>query len=252
MSGRAVADLKASETRDENGLLPQRASRWPRSPRGSLGASASGPDSLRARARAMTAGVTPAALWRDHRLFTVLVLLAVAVRVLVTLAFQPALFIADSFGYMYNGVHLAVEQLRPAGYSMLLRVLEPFHSLLLVTWASVLHGNGAPIMLALFAFMLIRRVGWRALWAGAVAFAIPLVAYASLFAATFGQFDITNSTGLFLWSRTMSFANCSVIKPTPDLRPLCPDRQGLHARPVTAWSVSSLLNERTPGEYLWP
>jgi hypothetical protein len=332
-----VADLKASETRDENGLLPQRASRWPRSPRrvGSLGASASGPDSLRARARAMAAGVTPAALWRDHRLFTVLVLLAVAVRVLVTLAFQPALFIADSFGYMYNGVHLAVGQLRPAGYSMLLRVLEPFHSLLLVTtlqhlmgigtaiivygllrywglpawgaalatvptlfdarqlalesyilpdavfgfvtlvavallltkrtptiwrcvvagllvaWASVLRGNGAPIMLALFAFMLIRRVGWRALSAGAAAFAIPLVAYASLFAATFGQFDITNSTGLFLWSRTMSFANCSVIKPPPDLRPLCPDRQGLRARPVTAWSVSSLLNERTPGEYLW-
>jgi len=336
MSDRAVADLKASsETRDENGLLSQRTSRWPPRSRGSLGESASGHGSLRARARVMAAAIRPAVLWRDHRLFSVLVLLAIAVRVLVTLAFQPALFIPDSFGYMFNGVHLGVEQLRPAGYAMLLRVLEPFHSLLLVTtlqhlmgigaaiivygllrywglpawgaalatvptlfdarqlalesyilpdavfgfvtlvavallltkrtptiwrcvvagllvaWASVLRGNGASIMLALFAFMLIRRVGWRALWAGAAAFAIPLVAYASLFAATFGQFDITNSTGLFLWSRTMSFANCSVIKPPPDLRPLCPDRQGLHALPVTAWSVSSLLNERTPGEYLW-
>src|SRR5260370_6368170 len=108
MSGRAVADLKASETRDENGLLPQRASRWPRSPRGSLGASASGPDSLRARARAMTAGVTPAALWRDHRLFPVPLLLGVAVRVLVTLAFQPPLFLPHSLLYMYNRRHLCL------------------------------------------------------------------------------------------------------------------------------------------------
>jgi hypothetical protein len=45
----------------------------------------------------VAAGLTPAALWRDHRLFTVLVVLAAGVRVLATLAFRPALFIPDSF-----------------------------------------------------------------------------------------------------------------------------------------------------------
>jgi hypothetical protein len=49
----------------------------------------------------------------------------------------------------------------------------------------------------------------------------------------------------------MSFANCAVIKPPPDLRPLCPERQTVTAPPVKPWSVSSLLAERTPGEYLW-
>jgi hypothetical protein len=283
----------------------------------------------------MAAALTPAGLWRNHRLFTVLVVLAAGVRVLATLAFRPALFIPDSFDYMHDGAHLVMEQLRPAGYPILLFALQPFHSLLLVTtlqhlmgigagiivygmlrywglpawggalaaaptlfdarqialesyilpdaafgfailvavallltkrtpatwqcvasglllaWVSVLRGNGAPVMLALLAFMMIRRVGWRACCAGVAAFAIPLAAYVAVFDAQFGQLDITNSTGIFLWSRTMSFANCAVIKPPPDLRPLCPDRQAVTAPRVTAWSVPSLLDEQTPGAYLW-
>jgi hypothetical protein len=301
----------------------------------SLDGPADGHGPPRASVRAVAAAVTPARLWRDHRLFTVLVALAIAARVLATLAFRPALFIPDSFDYMHDGLHLSIEQLRPAGYPILLLVLEPLHSLLLVTtlqhlmgigagiivygllrhwglpswgatlaavptlfdarqmamesyilpdavfgfvvlvavallltkrtpatwqcvlagllvaWASVLRGNGAPIVVALLAFMLIRRVGWRAIGAGAAAFAIPLAAYVAVFDAAYGQPDITNSSGLFLWSRTMSFADCAVIKPPPNLRPLCPDRQTVVPRPVTAWSVPSLLAERTPGQYLW-
>ena len=41
---------------------------------------------------------------------------------------------------------------------------------LLLAWASVLRGNGAPIMVALLAFMLIRRVGWRPFAAATLAF----------------------------------------------------------------------------------
>jgi hypothetical protein len=87
---------------------------------------------------------------------------------------------------------------------------------LLLAWASILRGNGAPIMVALLAFMLIRRVGWRPFCAGLAGFAIPLAAYVAVFDSTYGQLDITDSTGLFLWSRTMSFANCAVIKPPAD------------------------------------
>ena len=227
-------------------------------------------------------------------------------------------------------------ELRPAGYPMLLRVLEPFHSLLLVTtlqhlmgigigvivygvlrtrglpawgatlaaaptlfdsrqiwlessilpdtlftlvlmiaigilllrpkpaiwqavivgvlvaWASVIRGNGAPVFVIILAYLLIQRVGWKVFTACLAAFAVPVFGYTLWFFANFGQFDITNSTGLFLWSRTMSFANCAVIKPPAALAPLCPDAQPDHpTSPAPAWSIDALLNERSPADYLW-
>lgn len=45
------------------------------------------------------------------------------------------------------------------------------------------------------------------------------------FAAVHGTVNLTSSDGLFLWSRTMSFASCAVIKPPANLRPLCPGAQ---------------------------
>src|SRR6202022_4189777 len=100
------------------------------------------PGPMAARARATVAGLTPAALWRNHRLFTIVACVSVIPRVIAALGFKPALFIQDSFGYMGEGVHLTVGQLRPSGYSLLLRVLEPFHSLLLVTTLQHLMGLG--------------------------------------------------------------------------------------------------------------
>jgi hypothetical protein len=82
-----------------------------------------------------------------------------------------------------------------------------------------------PLIVLLPVFLLIRRVGWRRAGALLVAGAIPVVAYMSWFDAAHGSFNLTDSNGLFLWSRTMSFANCSVIKPAPDLQQLCPQNQ---------------------------
>src|ERR1022692_4539214 len=81
---------------------------------------------------------------------------------------------------------------------------------LLLAYASVLRGNGLPIVFVALAFMLVRRVGWRALTAATVAAAIPLIGYAAAFDAAYGQFNITASDGLFLWSRTTSFADCAI------------------------------------------
>ena len=291
------------------------------------------PGPLAARVRAAAAGLTPAALWRNHRLFTIVACVSVLPRVIAALGFKPALFIQDSFSYMQEGTHFNLGQLRPAGYPMLLRVLEPFHSLLLVTtlqhlmgigigviiygvlrtrglpawgatlaavptlfdsrqiwlessilpdtlftlvlmiavailivrpkptigqavivgllvaWASVIRGNGAPVFVVILAFLLIRRVGWRVITACVAAFAVPLLGYALWFFVDFGQLNITNSTGIFLWSRTMSFANCAIIKPPADLVPLCPENQPGHpTSPAPAWSVSALLDERSPAD----
>ena len=123
---------------------------------------------------------------------------------------------------------------------------------LLVSWASVIRGNGAPVFVVILAFLLVMRVGWKVFVACLAAFVVPLAAYGLIFFSEHGQLNITNSTGLFLWSRTMSFANCAVIKPPPSLVPLCPENQPGHpAAPAPAWSVPALLGERTPADYLW-
>jgi hypothetical protein len=123
---------------------------------------------------------------------------------------------------------------------------------LLMAYASILRGNGIPLAVIVAAFMLIRRVGWRALGAAAAAFVVPLAGYVLAFHAQYGIYNLTTSDGLFLWSRTTSFANCAVIKPPPDLRPLCPNREkSVHLPPAAGWSVSRLLSEPTPADYLW-
>jgi hypothetical protein len=123
---------------------------------------------------------------------------------------------------------------------------------LLVSYASVIRGNGAPVAVVILIYLLIMRVGWKVLVAGIAAFVIPLVIYVAIFFGEHGQLNITDSSGLFLWSRTMSFANCSVIKPPANLAALCPENQPDHpTASAPAWSIPALLGERTPADYLW-
>ena len=333
-----MTDLGTSQRRDDGStpegtgtVAPDRGFRlWPPQVSWDSG-------SLKAQVRAVAAALTPAALWRNHRLFTIAACLSVIPRVIAALGFKPALFIQDSFSYMKQSVQLLpLSELRPAGYPLVLHLLQPFHSLLLVTtlqhlmgialaaviyavlrtrglpawgatlaavptlfdsrqiwlessilpdtlftlvlmiavailivrpkpaiwqavivgllvsWASVIRGNGAPVIVVVLAFLLVMRVGWKVFTACLAAFAVPLAAYALIFSSEHGQLNITDSTGLFLWSRTMSFANCAVIKPPPSLVPLCPQNQPGHpVGPAPAWSVPAMLNERTPADYLW-
>jgi hypothetical protein len=122
----------------------------------------------------------------------------------------------------------------------------------LLAGAAVTRGNGAPELVAVLAVLIVARAGWRNLLAAGLAFALPVLGYMGLFAARHGDFALTDSDGMFLWSRTMSFANCAVLKPPAELRPLCPGRQPHHpAGPAPAWSASALLSARTPADYLW-
>jgi hypothetical protein len=296
------------------------------------------PDATIAAVRRAARTLAPRALWRDHRLFTILVAAALVPRVLAALAFRPALLTADSFLYMRDAVHGTLGTIRPSGYSLLLDVLQPLpHPLLAVTtvqhlmgiaiavivygmlrywglpawgaslaalptlfdpreialesyilpdalynltllvavalmltkrtprlwqcalagllvaYVSVLRGNGLPLAVIFAAFILIRRVGWRAFAAAAVTFAVPVLSYVLTFQAAYGQLNLTSSDGLFLWSRTTSFANCAIIKPPKELAPLCPNREKkvAPAGPAPAWSVGALLNEPSPADYLW-
>lgn len=123
---------------------------------------------------------------------------------------------------------------------------------LLLACACLLRGNGLPLAVVAAAFLALRQVGWRAAGAAAAAFVIPVAGYVALFHATYGTWSLTASDGMFLWSRTTSFANCAVIRPPARLRPLCPDQaRGIPAPPGGSWSVSALLDAPTPSQYLW-
>jgi Dolichyl-phosphate-mannose-protein mannosyltransferase len=90
--------------------------------------------------------------------------------------------------------------------------------------------------------------GWRALIAGLVAcgiaFAVPVVGYEAWYKSAHGQFTMTESTGVFLYSRVMTFADCSRMTLPVDLLSLCtsvPPAQ----RPVAQayiWDAATPLN----------
>jgi hypothetical protein len=328
----AVPDLKLSELyrpREQ----PPGPFRPPRR-RGLTAARAAAASSV----RRVAAALEPKALWRDHRLFTVLVALALVPRVLAALAFRPALLTSDSFLYMQEATRGTLGQIRPSGYSWFLVLLRPLPSTLpavttaqhlmgiaiavivygllrywglpawgaslaaaptlfdtreitlesyvlpdtlyavvlllavalvltrrtprrwqcalaglLVACVSLLRGNGLALAVMFAAFLLIRRVGWRAIAAAGVAFAGPVLGYVLTFHASYGHYNITDSDGIFLWSRTTSFANCAIIKPPAKLALLCPDRSTGVAPdgPAPAWSIAALVGGSTPADYLW-
>ena len=116
----------------------------------------------------------------------------------------------------------------------------------LMTGASVTSGRPpCPWSLLVPLFLLLRRVGWRKAGASLLAGLLPVAGYLGWFAAVHGSFNLTNSNGMFLWSRTMSFANCAVIQPPADLQALCPSAQPGHlAQPDPS-------RRPPPKRYLW-
>jgi hypothetical protein len=115
----------------------------------------------------------------------------------------------------------------------------------LMTGASVtVRPTTLPLVLLVPVFLLL-RVGWRKAGASLLAGVIPVAGYLGWFAAVHGPVNLTSSNGMFLWSRTMSFANCAVIRPPADLRALCPSAQPGHlAQPDPARRLQ-------PKRYLW-
>jgi hypothetical protein len=110
-----------------------------------------------------------------------------------------------------------------------------------------------PVGLALLAVLLItlviRRSGWLALAAAVLAGAVPVAAYAAWFDAREHQFSLTRSDGVYLWSRTMSFANCAVIKPPADERTLCPPAGPRMAASLYIWEPNSPLLAMPGGRF---
>src|SRR2546429_2178161 len=104
----------------------------------------------------------------------------------------------------------------------------------------------AVLLVVLLAALLIRRAGLVTVLAALLAGALPVAAYSAWFSTREHQFSLTRSDGVYLWSRTMSFANCAVIKPPPADLVLCPPPGPRMASSLYTWDGNSPLL-RLPG-----
>ena len=242
-----------------------------------------------------------------HWIFLIVLLSAIAMRVITMLGFRWALWFNDSYGYVADATgRFKPDTLRPSGYSLILRLLEPTHSFMtaaiiqhlmglaigvmvyavarhrfrvprpvaalatlpalfdgnqiqlehllmadvpfaflvtvaatIVLWrkrpttlqfalagallglASVIRDAGLPLLAVLAVYLLVQRVGWRAITAAVLACLAPLGGYMLWFYAAYGKFVITESTGIFMYARVMTFADCSKIQLPPEETALC-------------------------------
>ncbi|MFI6710269.1 hypothetical protein ACIBF7_27795 [Nonomuraea sp. NPDC050478] len=94
---------------------------------------------------------------------------------------------------------------------------------LLLAAASLTRTVGQPLIVVLVAWFLLRRQ-IRPAWIMLVAAVVPILAYGGWFYATYQRVGVIGANGVFLYARTMSFADCAEMNPPPDLRVLCDPR----------------------------
>ncbi len=101
---------------------------------------------------------------RANVVFGVVLAIGAGLRVLVGLAYQPALeFYGDSFLYLHNARTLIPGRWHPIGYAVLLRALSPTGALVSVTIAQHVFGLGLAVAL----YVLLVRLGVRR-WLAAI------------------------------------------------------------------------------------
>ncbi|MFC0863295.1 hypothetical protein ACFHYQ_13425 [Sphaerimonospora cavernae] len=117
----------------------------------------------------------------------------------------------------------------------------------LLAAAALTRTVALPLFVLALLVLLLRRVPWRRLAVLAPAGTLPLVGYAAWYGERYGEFAFSGADGVALWARTMTFADCAVIRPSPELAPLCPNGTALDAASEYIWSPDSSLN-RLPGD----
>jgi hypothetical protein len=312
-------------------VMPDATSRAPSAPRAwSAGAGAPVP----ARLRAVTARV-----WPEHRLFVIVLIPAVLLRADAELGYRWQAWFNDSFEYVANTVHLSLDPTRVSGYSVYLKILQPFHSYALITilqhlmglavgvmvyalarhrygasawlatlaavpvlydgfeiqlehlilsdvpflfvlmlattlllWdpagpstprcvligallgiGAALRSIGLPLLAVFAAYMIIRRLNWRKIAATVVMCLVPVFGYAAVFDLEHGQFAMSDATGVFLYSRVMTFAECSKMSVPADELWLCttvpPDKRPIAQAYIWTSTANTPLDRMPPTKF---
>jgi len=108
-------------------------------------------------------------LARRHKIFTVVLTLAIILRIVVMIAYQPIFWFTDSASYLDTALNYTLSSVRPGGYSIFLALLGPLHSFELI--AALQHLMGLGVGVAIYA--LLWRRGLPA-WAATLA-AVPVL-----------------------------------------------------------------------------
>ncbi|MEV7808109.1 hypothetical protein AB0O28_34695 [Microbispora sp. NPDC088329] len=109
---------------------------------------------------------------------------------------------------------------------------------LLLAGATLTRTIALPLILLVLLALAVRRVPWR-----------RIAAYATWYGGVHGRFGVGGLDGVALWARSMTFADCAVIQPPPDLAPLCPNGTVSDAAGEYVWAKDSSLN-RLPGGHV--
>ena len=291
-------------------VMPEATSRAPSARQeGSVRSRVLGPAGFRSLA---------ARIWSGHRLFVIVLIPAVLLRADAELGYRWQAWFNDSFVYVEDTVHFNLDPTRVSGYSVFLKILEPFHSYALITilqhlmglavavmiyalarhrfgapaWLAtlaavpvlydgyeielehlilsdvpflfvltlaitlllwdpgrlsirrgaviglllglgvVLRSLGEPVLVLVVLYMIIRRFNWRKTVATLAVGVLPALGYAGWFDVEHGQFAMSDATGVFLYSRVMTFAECPKMHvPSTELW-MCTDPLAPNKRPI--------------------
>jgi hypothetical protein len=116
---------------------------------------------------------------------------------------------------------------------------------------AALRSIGLPLLAVFALYMIIKRFNWRKVAATIVVCLVPVFAYAGEFDLEHGQFAMSDATGVFLYSRVMTFAECSKIHPPADELWLCTTVPPA-ARPIAQayiWTSPSPLDRMPPSKF---
>jgi hypothetical protein len=112
---------------------------------------------------------------RGHAPFAVVAAVAVLLRLAVVLGYPPVMWFNDSYYYINDAVGHRPDNIRPSGYPFFLGLLEPLHSLTVVSVLQALMGMAMGI--ATYALLRHRGLSW---W-GATVCALPVL---------FGEYEL--------------------------------------------------------------
>ena len=117
--------------------------------------------------------------------------------------------------------------------------------------SATVRSLGLPFLAIFAVYIVIKRIGWRAVAGTIVACLVPVLLYCTWFYAVYGQFAMTDSTGIFLYSRVMAFAECSKMHVPTDELSLCtttpPDKRPMSQSYI--WSNISPLDRFPPSKF---
>jgi hypothetical protein len=151
-----------------------------------------------------------AAVLKGHRIFAIVFAVSAALRVVVLIAYRPALFFyGDSYGYLVNARQLRPDPIHPILYALLLKPFLMLHRLLPVPALQHLMGLASGLLL----YVLLRRLGLGQGWATVGAVPILLDAYQLnveqyLLAEALFEILIVGALVALLWTKRPSLITC--------------------------------------------